>query len=145
MAKDTETIVGNGMATLLAITAGVLGVLGLLTGFDMIDVERPFETGLLWMATGIIAGLCATVFRREHHILDEDEVRRSEFNAMRRSDTYGDSTRETYRDVSERDVTSRGEKYVGGTARDVGGTTRGAGEKARDVGEDIGKGNINKP
>jgi hypothetical protein len=79
MAKDAETMLGNSLATILAIGAGVLGALGLLVGFDVIDVETPFESGLLWLASGIVAGLCANVFRREHHILDEDEVRRREY------------------------------------------------------------------
>lgn len=76
-AKDVETMVGNSVATILAITAGVLGVIGLLAGFDVIDVVNPFEAGILWLGSGIIAGLAANVFRREHHILDEDEVRLS--------------------------------------------------------------------
>jgi hypothetical protein len=76
LAKDTETMVGNSVATILAVTAGVLAVIGLLTGFDAIDVQNPFESGMLWLATAIVSGLCANVFRREHHILDEDEVRR---------------------------------------------------------------------
>jgi hypothetical protein len=74
-AKDTETMVGNGIATLLAVGAGALALLGLLTGFDVIDVVNPFETGLLWIGSSIPVGLAANVFRREHHILDEDEVR----------------------------------------------------------------------
>ena len=57
-------------------TAGVLGVLGILVGFDVIDVENPFESGALWLGLGVISALCANVFRREHHIIDEDEVRR---------------------------------------------------------------------
>lgn len=76
-AKDMETIVGNSIATLLAIGSGTLGLVGLLTGFDMINVENPFETGALWLGSGIVAGLAANAFRREHHIMDQDEVRRS--------------------------------------------------------------------
>ena len=63
MAKDAETMLGNGLATILAITAGILGGLGLLVGFDVINVENPFESGLLWLASGIVSGLCANVFR----------------------------------------------------------------------------------
>lgn len=81
MAKDAETMLGNSFATILAITSGVLAALGLLVGFDIIDVERPFESGLLWLASGVVAGLCANVFRREHHIIDEDEVRRRDYMA----------------------------------------------------------------
>lgn len=81
MAKDVETMVGNSIATILATGAGALGVLGLLTGFDMINVVNPFETGLLWLSGGVVAGLCANAFRREHHILDEDEVRRRDIGA----------------------------------------------------------------
>ncbi|MEX2225960.1 MAG: hypothetical protein WEB52_05875 [Dehalococcoidia bacterium] len=83
LAKDTETMVGNSVATILAVVAGIVAVIGLLTGFDAINVENPFESGLLWLATAIVAGLCANVFRREHHILDEDEVRRGEVGSRR--------------------------------------------------------------
>lgn len=93
MAKDAETMLGNSLATILAITAGILGGLGLLVGFDVINVENPFESGLLWLASGVVSGLCANVFRREHHIIDEDEVRRSEYVASTR-------TREANRDVT---------------------------------------------
>lgn len=85
-AKDTETMVGNGIATLLAIGAGVLAAIGLLTGFDIIDVVNPFETGILWLATAITAGLGANVFRREHHIIDEDEVKPGSVSSPPRED-----------------------------------------------------------
>lgn len=85
MAKDAETMLGNSLATIVAIGAGALAVLGLLVGFDIIDTARPFENGLLWLAAAITTGLCANVFRREHHILDEDEVRRQEYMAQQRS------------------------------------------------------------
>jgi hypothetical protein len=74
-AKDTETMVGNGIASLLALLALGLAALGLLVGFDVINVENPFESGALWLGSGVVSGLAANVFRREHHILDEDEVR----------------------------------------------------------------------
>jgi hypothetical protein len=86
MAKDVETMLGNILATLLAITSGVLGVIGLLVGYDVINVDQPFESGLLWLASGIVAGLCANTFRREHHILDEDEVRRRDTYTPSRSE-----------------------------------------------------------
>ena len=75
-AKDTETMVGNGLATLLAIGTVALMALGLLVGFDVINTDQPFDNGMLWLISSIPAGLAANVFRREHHILDEDEVRR---------------------------------------------------------------------
>ena len=83
MGKDAETVLGNSLATVLAITAGGLGVLGILGGFDVIDVNQPFESGLLWLFLGGISALCANVFRREHHIIDEDEVRRREYTTPR--------------------------------------------------------------
>lgn len=83
MAKDAETMLGNSLATILAVAAGALAVIGLLVGFEIIGTDRPFENGLLWLASAITTGLCANVFRREHHILDEDEVRRREYVASR--------------------------------------------------------------
>jgi hypothetical protein len=73
-AKDTETVVGNSLAMLIAAAAAALAAVGLLVGFDVISNENPFENGLLWLASAITTGLCANVFRREHHIIDEDEV-----------------------------------------------------------------------
>ena len=75
-AKDAEFLVGNSLATLVAIGSGVLAAIGLLVGYDVIDTENPFNNGLLWLASSITAALGANVFRREHHIIDEDEVRR---------------------------------------------------------------------
>lgn len=74
MAKDAETVLGNSIATILAVTAGALAILGLLVGFDVIDTENPFNNGFLWLAAGVVAGLCSNSFRREHHIVDEDDV-----------------------------------------------------------------------
>jgi hypothetical protein len=85
MAKDAETMLGNSLATILAVTAGALAVIGLLVGFDMISNDNPFENGALWLGAGVVAGLCANVFRREHHIIDEDEVRRADY--VRERDT----------------------------------------------------------
>jgi hypothetical protein len=81
-AKDTETMVGNGIATAVALLAGGLAALGLLVGFDVVDTENPFNNGLLWLASSITAALGANVFRREHHILDEDEVRRGQVQPL---------------------------------------------------------------
>lgn len=75
-AKDIETMLGNSFATLVAIGAGVLAVLGLLVGFNVIGTDNPVDYGMLWLASAITTGLCANVFRREHHIIDPDEVRR---------------------------------------------------------------------
>jgi hypothetical protein len=75
LAKDTETMLGNSLATIAALGAGALAAIGLLVGFDVIDTANPFNNGLLWLASSITTGLCANVFRREHHIIDEDEVR----------------------------------------------------------------------
>jgi hypothetical protein len=74
-AKDVETVVGNGLATLIALGAGALALIGLLVGFDVIDTDNPFNNGLLWLASSLTTALCANVFRREHHIIDEDEVK----------------------------------------------------------------------
>ena len=74
-AKDAETMIGNGIATTLAITAGVLAVIALLVGFDVIDTNDAFNNGMLWMGSAITAAIGANAFRREHHILDDYDVR----------------------------------------------------------------------
>ena len=102
-AKDAETMVGNGIATALAVTAGALAVIGLLVGFDIINNENPFENGLLWLASAITAAIGANVFRREHHILDEDEVRRTETRPM----SGGSESDITRRGGSDTDVGAR--------------------------------------
>jgi len=67
--------VGNGMAVMTAIGAGALGVIGLLVGFDNIGTDNPFNNGVLWLVAGIVTAICANVFRREHHVFDESELR----------------------------------------------------------------------
>jgi hypothetical protein len=75
MAKDAETVLGNSLATMIAAGAGALAVIGLLVGFNIMETDNPFNNGLLWLAAAIATALCANVFRREHHIIDEDEVK----------------------------------------------------------------------
>ena len=74
-AKDVETWLGNSLATILAALAVGAGVVGMLMVFEYIneDSTTPFEDGLTWMIGGLILGICANVFRREHHVVDYDE------------------------------------------------------------------------
>jgi hypothetical protein len=72
-AKDTETMVGNGIATALVLTAAVLAVIGLLVGFDVINTDNPFDNGMLWLASAITSAIASNAFRREHHITDPRE------------------------------------------------------------------------
>jgi hypothetical protein len=102
-AKDTETIVGNSLATLVAIGAGALALIGLLVGFGVIDTDNAFNNGILWLAASLTTALCANVFRREHHIIDEDEVKTG---MMGGGGEYG-SREVGSRDVGGRDVGMR--------------------------------------
>ncbi len=68
--KDTETILGNSIASVAAAAAVVLAVLGLLVGFDMVTTDLPFQNGLIWLISGIVVATIANVFRREHHITE---------------------------------------------------------------------------
>jgi FtsH-binding integral membrane protein len=72
--QDAEAVLGNSVATLMAIGAAVLATLGLLVAFDIINTDLPFENGLLWLASGVIVAMNANVFRREHRIVDPDEM-----------------------------------------------------------------------
>ena len=73
-AKDIETWLGNSLATVLAGLAIASGVIGLLVAFGYInDSVDAFDNGMVWMFGGLILGICANVFRREHHIADFDE------------------------------------------------------------------------
>lgn len=78
VAKDAETMLGNGIAGLMAIGAIVLLVIGLLVGFGIVNTDDPFNNGILWLVAGLIVAINANAFRREHHIIDPDEVRRRE-------------------------------------------------------------------
>lgn len=76
MAKDIDTWAGNGLATILAGFAIAAGVIGLLVAFGQIneDATNPFQDGLIWMISGVILGITANVFRREHHVVDPSDV-----------------------------------------------------------------------
>jgi uncharacterized membrane protein HdeD (DUF308 family) len=73
---DLETWLGNTFAVILAGLGVASGVVGLLVAFGYIDttINDPFENGIIWMIGGVILAISATVFRREHHIVD-DSVR----------------------------------------------------------------------
>jgi hypothetical protein len=72
-AKDADVVLGNGIAAAMVAGAIALAVIGLLVGFDIISNENPLENGALWLGAGVIVGLCANVFRREHHVVDSEE------------------------------------------------------------------------
>lgn len=72
--KEAERWIGNGLATLLAGGAVAAGVIGLLLAFGYINDEgsvNHFQDGLVWLTLGVILGIAANVFRREHSIADE--------------------------------------------------------------------------
>src|SRR2546423_1069058 len=72
-AKDVETWLANSLATLLAASAIVLGVIGLLVAVGYINGDNStnhFNDGMVWLVLGVICGIAANVFRREHHVVD---------------------------------------------------------------------------
>lgn len=73
MTKDMETWVANSLATLLSVAAVVLGVIGLLVAFGYLNGDNSvnhFQDGMVWLVLGLITGIVANVFRREHHVVD---------------------------------------------------------------------------
>jgi len=72
MVSDVETWLGNMLAVILAGLSVGSGFIGLLVAFGYIDttVNDPFQNGIIWMLGGVILAISATVFRREHHIVD---------------------------------------------------------------------------
>jgi hypothetical protein len=138
-AKDADVVVGNSLATIGVATAATLGVIGLLVGFDIIDTDRPFENGLLWLASGLIAALCANAFRREHHVIDVDEQRlRGDMMYTEGRPLSGGAERST--SSSRMYDTERGSQPGRGTTDDM---QRGASRldaEARDTGDDIQRG-----
>ena len=73
--QDVETWLGNSLAVILAGLAVVSGVIGMFVAFGYTDVAQAneFDYGIIWMIGGLILGLCANVFRREHHIHEFDD------------------------------------------------------------------------
>jgi H+/Cl- antiporter ClcA len=72
-AKDIETWLANSLATILAAAAIVLGVIGLLVAFGYLNGDNSvnhFQDGMVWLVLGVISGIAANVFRREHHVVD---------------------------------------------------------------------------
>jgi hypothetical protein len=77
MVKDVDTWIGNSLAFILTGLAIASGVVGVLVAFEYINEGNvnPFEDGMVWLVAGLILGLCANAFRREHHVVDPDEYR----------------------------------------------------------------------
>jgi len=75
-ARDLETWFSNSVATIVAMASVGAGVIGMLVAFDFINttVNTPFENGIIWMVGGLILAISATVFRREHHVVDPGDV-----------------------------------------------------------------------
>jgi len=75
--EDIERWVGNSLATLLAVSAIGAGVIGFLLAFGYINdnATNPFQDGVIWLSLGLILGLAAHVFRREHNVVDDKSLR----------------------------------------------------------------------
>ncbi len=117
--KDVETWLANSLATILAGLAIAAGVIGLLVGLNrMGSATNPFQDGVIWLAAGIILGLCANVFRREHHVVDNTELmnnggtyREPEGRRMSYREDQPERGRATYREVEEPERGYREERY----------------------------------
>ncbi|MBF6600227.1 MAG: hypothetical protein IVW36_06930 [Dehalococcoidia bacterium] len=77
MAKDAETWLANSLALILAALAIAGGIIGWFAAMGYITHASgltDFEGGMTWMVGAIILGICANVFRREHHVVDPEET-----------------------------------------------------------------------
>jgi hypothetical protein len=77
MASDVETWLANSLAMLLSALAIAGGVIGWFVAMGYIATASgltDFEGGMTWMVGSIILGICANVFRREHHISEPEEA-----------------------------------------------------------------------
>lgn len=75
---DMATWGGNLLAMIGAGAGIAAGVIGMLIAFGYIneDSTAPFNDGMTWLLGGLVVAIVANVFRREHHVLDEDADRR---------------------------------------------------------------------
>ena len=74
-AGDVEAWIANSLATILAGIAVAAGVIGLFVAFGYFSSStNHFDDGMVWMVGGLILGLCANVFRREHHVTDNSDL-----------------------------------------------------------------------
>ena len=73
MIADVETWLGNALAVILTGLGIASGCIGMLVAFGYIDttVNDPFENGIVWLLGGVILTIGGTVFRREHHIVED--------------------------------------------------------------------------
>ena len=97
MAKDVETWLANSLATLLAGFAIAGGVIGWFVGMGYVDHSNTltdFDGAMTWMVGGLIVGIAANVFRREHHLVDPKELTPSTY---RTEETYRSEPRGEYR------------------------------------------------
>ncbi len=75
--SDVETWLANSLATLLAGAAIAAGVIGLLVAFGYVNGANSinhFNDGMIWLVMGLVLGLGANVFRREHHVVESPEM-----------------------------------------------------------------------
>ena len=97
MAKDVETWLANSLATILAgagIAGGVIGWFVAMGYVDHANSLTDFDGAMTWMVGGLIVGIAANVFRREHHLVDPKEVTPSTY---RTEETYRSEPRGEYR------------------------------------------------
>jgi hypothetical protein len=90
--QEAERWAGNGLAVLMAAAAVGAGLIGLLLAFGIINEDGStahFEDGIIWLSLGLILGIAANVFRREHSIVDVDvkETQKTNEGEWRRVET----------------------------------------------------------
>jgi hypothetical protein len=85
--QEAERWAGNGLALLTAAAAIVAGLIGMGVAFGIINEDGStahFEDGVIWLSLGLILGISANVFRREHSIADVKDRQRSNEGEWRR-------------------------------------------------------------
>jgi fatty acid desaturase len=76
MASDVETWLANSLALILSSLAIAGAVIGWFVAMGYITHASSltdFEGAMAWMVPSIVLGICANVFRREHHIKEMDD------------------------------------------------------------------------
>ena len=85
--EEAERWIGTTLASLMAIAAIAAGAIGMLLAFGIINDDGStahFEDGLIWLTLGLILGISANVFRREHSIADVNSARKTDDGEWKR-------------------------------------------------------------
>lgn len=75
--SDLETWLGNSLATVLSALAIAGGIIGWFVAMGYITHASgltDFQGGIAWMVPAVILAIAANAFRREHHIVEDDDT-----------------------------------------------------------------------